>query len=625
MLAGTPTNIVLGLIAGMTIFLGLPIARVKSASESLKGMLVLGSAGVLLFLIIEVGYHAIEMVEVTAKGGDYSLALIKGAIMVFGLALGLIGLAAIEEKRHQAKSGGASPLEIANMIAIGIGLHNFAEGLAIGQSYSSGNTTLGLVLVLGFALHNATEGFGIAGPLAGSNVSWAQLIGLGLIGGAPTAIGSALGGTFVNGYLELFILSLAVGSLIYVTRELLRLRFTTLGTTKAMTALTIGLVVGISTEIYIEAASVIQATDKSGAQANLVSTLDKKNDRGKIAVKQIVFDLDKAIPRKLHVARGENLLLLNKTTQPIEIEANGLISQEAFIPKHGQLLVNINGMAGQYTLSPEGSKANAQITVEDSDSFITGSSPEFQAAQLVAAITTIEGHVQAAYDLHLRALGNESKSQIKLDLARAGKHAHHPLHELLEGNEPKALAVQSALKKMSLLTELKENLEKYSQLAGNKETDENLFPKAYADLIVMIDKARMEIAGDAYSDPGFRAAVALIVLQQAEDEYREAIETGKFRVIQPAQPGKDGYLEYQDTRGFLKATRRLFVCPLDRRCDAAQAAIEKVLASDFRDVDPANPDRPIPFKEVEKHFEKIEKVLQRIETDQSIGSGQTKS
>ena len=404
MLAGTPNNIILGLVAGMTIFLGLPIARLKSASESLKGMLVLGSAGVLLFLIIEVGYHAIEMVEVTAKGGDYGLALLKGAIMAGGLALGLIGLAAIEEKRHQAKSGGASPLEIANMIAIGIGLHNFAEGLAIGQSYSSGNTSLGLVLVLGFALHNATEGFGIAGPLAGSNVSWAQLIGLGLIGGAPTALGSALGGSFVNGYLELFILSLAVGSLIYVTRELLRLRFTTLGTTKAMTALTIGLIVGIATEIYIEAASV---NHKADIEANY--GLDKKTDRDKIAAQQIVFEADQAEPDKLKIDSGENLLLVNKTNQPIEIEANGLISQEAYIPKHGQLQVKIVGMPGQYSLGPEGSNIAAQVTVEGADAFAvsTESSSEFQTAQLIAAITTIEGHVQAAYDLHTRAIDNE--------------------------------------------------------------------------------------------------------------------------------------------------------------------------------------------------------------------------
>ena len=216
-------------------------------------------------------------------------------------------------------------------------------------------------------------------------------------------------------------------------------------------------------------------------------------------------------------------------------------------------------------------------------------------------------------------------STAKLDLARAGKHAHHPLHELLEDTTPKALAVQAALQKIGLLSELKESLEKYGPLAGRKETDENLFPKAYADLIAMIDKARTGIAGDTYNKPEFRATVALMVLQQAEDEYREATESGRIVVIEAAQPGKDGYLEYQDTRGFLKATRRLFVCPLDKRCDAPQAAIEKVLASDFKDVDPVNPERPIPFKEVEKHFEKVEKVLKRIESEQTIGSKDTKS
>jgi len=176
-----PTNIALGLIAGMTVFLGLPIARVKGVAETTKGMLALASAGILIFLIIEVGYHAIEIVESSAKSDNLNLTLLQGGILSLGLLLGLVGLSAIEEQRHQARNEGTTPLEIANMIALGIGLHNFAEGLAIGQSYSSGNTALGLVLVLGFALHNATEGFGIAAPIAGQDISWSKLFGLGLI------------------------------------------------------------------------------------------------------------------------------------------------------------------------------------------------------------------------------------------------------------------------------------------------------------------------------------------------------------------------------------------------------------------------------------------------------------
>lgn len=156
-----------------------------------------------------------------------------------------------ERRKKRVEVVGVDPLEVATMIAIGIGLHNFAEGLAIGQSFSGGNAALGTLLVVGFALHNATEGFGIAGPLVSQNVSWRRLVWLGLIAGAPTAIGSFVGGIWVNPTIELLFLSVAVGSLVYVTRELFRLRFETLGAVSATAALAFGLFLGFGTELVV--------------------------------------------------------------------------------------------------------------------------------------------------------------------------------------------------------------------------------------------------------------------------------------------------------------------------------------------------------------------------------------
>src|SRR5947209_8815456 len=90
---------------------------------------------------------------------------------------------------------------LALLIAVGIGLHNFAEGLAIGQSAATGQIALATLLVIGFALHNATEGFGITAPLAGDTgadgtlrrPSWGLLLLFGLIGGGPTFLGTAVG------------------------------------------------------------------------------------------------------------------------------------------------------------------------------------------------------------------------------------------------------------------------------------------------------------------------------------------------------------------------------------------------------------------------------------------------
>ena len=109
------------------------------------------------------------------------------------------------------------------MIATGIGLHNFSEGLAIGQSAAAGDISLALVLVIGFGLHNATEGFGIVGPFSGTQErpSWGFLALVGLIGGGPTFFGTLLGQAWVSEALSIAFLALAAGSILYVVIELL--------------------------------------------------------------------------------------------------------------------------------------------------------------------------------------------------------------------------------------------------------------------------------------------------------------------------------------------------------------------------------------------------------------------
>jgi len=106
------------------------------------------------------------------------------------------------------------------MIAIGIGFHNFSEGLAIGQSYASGAIGLALILVIGFGSHNATEGFGIAGPLTGlaKRPSTRFLATVGLVGGGPTFLGTLTGSLIgVSDFAYVLFLSAAGGALVYVS------------------------------------------------------------------------------------------------------------------------------------------------------------------------------------------------------------------------------------------------------------------------------------------------------------------------------------------------------------------------------------------------------------------------
>jgi ZIP family zinc transporter len=104
-------------------------------------------------------------------------------------------------------------------IAAAIGLHNFAEGLAIGVSASTGEIALATVLIIGFALHNATEGFGIIGPLGDVRPSWRWLAVAGLVGGGPVFLGAMLGYNVNSEPLELAFYGLSGGAILYVIGE----------------------------------------------------------------------------------------------------------------------------------------------------------------------------------------------------------------------------------------------------------------------------------------------------------------------------------------------------------------------------------------------------------------------
>jgi ZIP family zinc transporter len=142
------------------------------------------------------------------------------------------------------------------LIAVGIGMHNFGEGLAIGSSAAAGQLSLALLLVIGFGAHNATEGFGIVAPLtaAGVRPTWGRLILLGVIGGGPTFIGTLVGQVVTTPLLGIAFLGLAAGSILYVVIELLAVARASKLKELVTWAILLGIVLGFVTDAIVTAA-----------------------------------------------------------------------------------------------------------------------------------------------------------------------------------------------------------------------------------------------------------------------------------------------------------------------------------------------------------------------------------
>jgi ZIP family zinc transporter len=304
------TIILLGAFAGFTIYFGLPFAFLRRASPSLQAFLSMLATGVLIFLLYDVISKASEPIgaaleEVRSHHASSGPFLLDAVLLLCGLGLGSVGLVYFNkyiigwlQSRQQVPTthvsdtipsfqpvpagaqvqdvaaaeagfdiqqsasqpntipaihtpGELSPHMLAFLIATGIGLHNFSEGLAIGQSATSGAIQLAIVLIVGFGLHNMTEGFGIAGPLTGQSVSWKFVLLLGLIGGGPTFVGTVVGVLFNSPQVFILCLALAAGAIIYVLAELLGMAKRFKAPELTMWGLLIGFFLGYLTDLIV--------------------------------------------------------------------------------------------------------------------------------------------------------------------------------------------------------------------------------------------------------------------------------------------------------------------------------------------------------------------------------------
>jgi ZIP family zinc transporter len=200
--------------------------------------------GILIFIVWDLLTHAWGMIgatlgDVQDGSGGIGPVIGLGALCFAGLGVGLLSLAAYERwlagdseepillgpgamaaDELAIRSTGSWPVahRLALLTAVGIGLYNFSEGLAVGSSAAQGEIALAALLVTGFTLQNATEGFGIVAPLAADDerTEWRFLLLLGLIAGGPTLLGTAVGHELTNDAVRMVFLTLAAGSILYV-------------------------------------------------------------------------------------------------------------------------------------------------------------------------------------------------------------------------------------------------------------------------------------------------------------------------------------------------------------------------------------------------------------------------
>ena len=271
--------LLLGAIAGGTIFLGLPMARLQALGPAARAGLSALATGILLFLLWDVLSGAVSPIEHRLEVRHWGSFAGYAALGLGGFAVGLMslvyyaewmkkranrrtttlvgpGAAATDEFRQRAWIETLTPgMQLALLIAVGIGVHNFGEGLAIGQAAAADQVSLAVTLIVGFSLHNATEGFGICGPMSGEGTrpSWGFLALLGAIGGAPTFFGTVLGQAWSSEAMTVVFFAVAAGSILYVVQELFAVNRKHGHATLVMWLVLAGLVLGFATDFIVEA------------------------------------------------------------------------------------------------------------------------------------------------------------------------------------------------------------------------------------------------------------------------------------------------------------------------------------------------------------------------------------
>lgn len=217
-----------GLMALLGIYVGvIPVALgmlwlpfVRRIDRRWVQLLLALTIGLLAFLAIDAVQEGVDVAQAGPQALGGAALVFVGALGAYLLLAGVDGYMTGRRERAAARGNAVGGTHLALLIAIGIGLHNLGEGLAIGSAYAVGALALGAFLVIGFAIHNTTEGLAIVAPLAEERPGLSRLAGLGLVAGAPAILGAAIGAAAFNASLAAFLLGAGAGAIAQVIQQI---------------------------------------------------------------------------------------------------------------------------------------------------------------------------------------------------------------------------------------------------------------------------------------------------------------------------------------------------------------------------------------------------------------------
>jgi ZIP family zinc transporter len=244
--------LLLGAVAGATIFLGLPVSRMQALSANSRSGLSAFATGILVFLLWDVLSNAVDPIDSALHAHDWSRFSGLAALGAAGFTGGLMALVYYDAWMKRRANRRASTL-------VGPGAAAVDEFANRGHlDLTTPAIRLAFLIAIGIGLHNATEGFGICGPLSGDGIrpSWRLLLILGLIGGGPTFLGTVVGQAWTNDAISVLFFTVAGGSILYVVQELFAVNRRYGNPVLVMWLMLAGILAGFATDFVVTAAGV---------------------------------------------------------------------------------------------------------------------------------------------------------------------------------------------------------------------------------------------------------------------------------------------------------------------------------------------------------------------------------